>query len=155
MDYDDWGRKPVPAIDAESEPYWDAARRGQLVVQHCGDCDERQFYPRRLCRNCWSRELTFEPVDGTGTVHTYTRCHVAGQPGYDDETPYAVAQVALDLPAPNPSGRGVRLTTHVDCPDEGLAVGLLVRVAFALIQEDPEVHLPVFEPRTSSADGGE
>lgn len=147
VDYDHWGDRPVPAIDPESEPYWEAAREGDLAVQRCSDCGERQFYPRELCRNCWSRELSFEPVAGTGTVHSYTRCHVAGQPGYD-ETPYTVALVELDLPAANPSGRAVRLTTHVDCPDEELTVGLPVEVAFERISDDPTVHLPVFEPRS-------
>lgn len=148
VDYDDWGEKPVPVVDPESEPYWEAAAAGELVLQTCADCGERQFYPRELCRHCWSRDLSFEPVDGTGTVHSYTRCHVAGQPGYDDETPYAVALVELDLPAPNPSGRAVRLTTHVDCPDDDLAVGLPVTAAFERVADDPPVHLPVFEPQS-------
>jgi uncharacterized OB-fold protein len=148
MNYDDWGEKPVPVLDPESEPYWEAAREGELVVQHCGDCGERQFYPRRLCRNCWSRDLAFEPVAGTGTVHSFTRCHTPGQPGYGEETPYTVALVELDLPDPNPSGRAVRLTTHVDCPDEELAVGLPVTVGFERVSDEPAVHLPVFEPET-------
>lgn len=147
VDYANWGEKPLPVVDPESRPYWEAAREGELVVQRCADCGERQLYPRRLCRHCWSRELTFDPVSGTGTVYSYTRCHVPGQPGYDEETPYAVALVELDLPAENPSGRPVRLTTHViDLPDEELAVGLPVEVTFERIGDDPEVCLPVFEP---------
>lgn len=150
MNYADWGEKPVPVIDPESEPYWEAARRGQLVLQRCEDCGEQQFYPRRLCRHCWSRALSFEPASGTGTVHTYTRCHVPGHPGYAEDTPYTVAQVALDLSAPNPSERGVRLTTHVDCPDETIAIGLPVTVTFEQIQAEPAIHLPVFEPRETT-----
>lgn len=145
VDYDDWGEKPLPVLDPESEPYWEAAREGELVVQSCGDCGERQFYPRVVCRNCWSRELSFEPVEGTGTVHSYTRCHTGGQPGYGEETPYTVALVELDLPAANPSGRAVRLTTHVDSDD--VEVGLPVAVGFEQVSDDPEVHLPVFRPR--------
>lgn len=146
MNYDDWGEKPLPEVDPESEAYWEAAAGGRLVVQRCGDCGERQFYPRTLCRHCWSRDLDFEEADGAGTVYSYTRCHVAGQPGYDVETPYTVALVELDLPE-NPSGRAVRMTTHVLAPDEDLAVGLPVEAAFERVSDDPEVVLPVFEPR--------
>lgn len=147
VDYDDWGEKPVPVIDPESEPYWEAASDGDLALQHCSDCGEWQFYPRTLCRHCWSRDPAFEPVAGTGTVHSYTRCHTAGQPGYGEETPYAVALVELDLPTENPSGRAVRLTTHVDCPDDAIETGLPVAVSFERVDDDPEVYLPVFVPR--------
>lgn len=147
IDYDDWGERPVPEVDVESEAYWEAAAEGRLVVQRCGECGERQLYPRRLCRHCWSRKLSFEEINGTGTVYSYTECHVAGQPGYDDQVPYAVALVELDLPERNPSERPVRLTTHVvDCPAEDLAVDVPVVVDFRRISDDPEIALPVFAP---------
>jgi uncharacterized OB-fold protein len=147
IDYEDWGEKPVPAIDPESEAYWAAAAEGQLVVQHCEECGERQLYPRRLCRHCWSRDLEFEAAPGTGTLYTYTECHVAGQPGYEAETPYVVAMVELDLPAANPSGRPIRLTTHlVECDVDGVGVGDPVAVDVRQIGGDSERHLPVFAP---------
>ena len=148
IDYDDWGEKPVPEIDPESEAYWTAANDGELVVQQCEDCGERQLYPRTVCRHCWSRDLSFEQAEGTGVVYSFAENHVPGHPTYDDETPYVVALVELDLPDENPSSRPVRLTTHVvDCSLEDIEIGLPVTVAFRQISEDPEVHLPVFEPR--------
>jgi uncharacterized OB-fold protein len=147
IDYDDWGEKPVPQIDPDSEAYWEAAADGRLVVQRCGDCGERQFYPRRLCRHCWSRDLAIEELAGTATLHSYTECHVAGQPGYDDETPSLVALVELDLPEPNPSGRPIRLTTHlVGLDDRDPTLDEPVAVTFRQVADDPPVHLPVFEP---------
>lgn len=144
IDYDDWGDKPVPAVDPESEAFWEAAAEGRLVVQRCGGCGEFQHYPRRLCRHCWSRELATVELDGTGTVYSFTECHVAGQPGYEDETPYVVALVELDLPETNPSGRPIRLTSHVVGAQE-LGIGIEVSVAFRQVAEDPAIHLPVFE----------
>lgn len=149
IDYDDWDEKPVPAIDPESEAYWAAAAEGRLVVQRCADCGERQTYPRRLCRHCWSRDLSMVELDGTGTVYSYTACHVAGQPGYDEETPYVIALVDLDLSGANPSGRPVRLTTHlVTDGDDAVEPSLdaPVTVAFRQVAADPPVVLPVFEP---------
>lgn len=147
IEYDDWGEKPVPKIDAESEEYWNAANDGELVVQRCDSCSERQLYPRAVCRHCWSRDLSFERIEGTGTVYSFAENHVSGQPGYD-ETPYAVALVELDLPSENPSSRPVRLTSHVvDCELEDLEIGLPVIVTFRRIADEPMVQLPVFTPR--------
>lgn len=147
MNYENWGDRPVPQIDPESEEYWEAARQGSLAVQRCTDCGERQLYPRELCRHCWSRDLTMEDSGGTGTLYSYTRCHVPGRPSYGDETPYVVALVELDLPAENPSGRAVRITSHVDVPDEALELEMPLEVTFRRISDDPEIDLPVFEPR--------
>lgn len=145
IDYDDWSEKPLPVVDPESETYWEAADRGELVVQRCDDCGERQLYPRRFCRHCWSGELDFEAIEGGGTVHTYTRCHVPGQSGYEDDTPYLIALVEIDLPAENPSGRAVRLVSHlVDLTHDAVSVGDRVQVTFRTVGEE-EISLPVFE----------
>lgn len=150
IDYDEWGEKPLPAIDPESEPYWEAAADERLVVQQCRDCGEYQFYPRSVCRNCHSTDVSLDEHSGEGTVYSYTICHVAGKPGYEDDVPYNFALVDLDLPAENPSGRPVRMPTHVvDVPDEQLAVGLSVEVAFVRVSDDPEIRLPVFRPDVS------
>lgn len=148
VDYGDWGEKPLPIPDPESEAFWDAAADGDLVLQRCDTCGEHQFYPRQLCRHCWSRDLRLEPAAGSGTVYSYTRCHVPGQPGYSEETPYTVALIELDLPADNPSGRPVRMTSHVvDCPPADIEVGLPVEVDFEEVGVDPSFALPVFRPR--------
>lgn len=147
IDYDDWDGKPVPTADPTSRPFWEAAAEGRLVAQHCADCGEHQLYPRTVCRHCWSRDLDLVDLSGTGTLYSYTECHVTGQPGYDDETPYVVALVDLDLPAATPSGRPVRLTSHVLAGStDDVAVDQPVTVTFRQIAIEPEIHLPVFEP---------
>ena len=147
MNYDDWGDRPVPMVDPESEEYWAAAREGSLTVQVCAECGERQLYPRELCRHCWSRDLSMEASAGTGSLYSYTRCHISGQPGYGEETPYLVALVELDLPEENPSGRAVRLTSHlVECEEDDLDLGMALEVDFRHVSDDPAIDLPVFRP---------
>jgi len=148
IDYDDWGNKPLPVIDPDSEEYWAAAAEDDLVVQRCTTCGERQFYPRQLCRHCWSDALEFESVAGTGAVYSYSRCHIPGQPGYGEETPYTVVLVELDLPETNPSDRAVRLVTHVVADSEEISVGDSVAVKFVKIGEGENRALPVFELET-------
>lgn len=148
MNYDEWGDRPVPSIDPESKAFWERAQNGELAVQYCEDCDEHQFYPRELCRHCWSRNLSFEAIEGGGEVYSYTICWTPGQPGYDEETPYPVALVELDIPSTNPSTRPVRMTSHVaDCPPEDLHIGMAVSVTFRQISDEPPISLPVFRPK--------
>ncbi len=42
----EWTR-PMPLPDAVSAPYWEAAARGELLIQECTSCGHRQFYPGR------------------------------------------------------------------------------------------------------------
>lgn len=147
IDYDAWGEKPYPEIDPDSEAYWEAAANEELVVQHCTQCDEHQFYPRSLCRHCWSNDLSMEQVSGDGSVYSYTVCHISGKEGYGDDTPYNFALVELDLPSDNASGSAVRLPTHiVDATAEDIHVGMRVEVKFAEISSEPTICLPVFAP---------
>lgn len=147
IDYDDWAEKPVPEVDSDTEPFWTAASEGELHVQRCNRCGERQLYPRSVCRHCLSQDLEFEPHPGTGVIYSYAENHVPGQPGYAEETPYVVALVELDLAEDNPSGRPVRLMTHVvECAPEEIDVDMEVVVTFRKVATDPEIHLPVFRP---------
>jgi uncharacterized OB-fold protein len=47
----EWTR-PIPRPDAVSAPYWEAAARGELLIQECKQCGHRQFYPRAVCTDC-------------------------------------------------------------------------------------------------------
>ncbi len=44
--------KPRPIADALTQPYWDAAADGRLLVQRCEACERYQWYPRAHCVAC-------------------------------------------------------------------------------------------------------
>ena len=46
--------KPLPVIDGESRPYWDALKQHRLTLKRCHDCGKHHFYPRVLCPHCHS-----------------------------------------------------------------------------------------------------
>lgn len=140
-------RKPTPVEDPDSAPYWEAAREGNLVIQSCEACGEYQFYPRALCRGCWSTDLSFEAVPGTGTVYAFTISHIAGQPGFTADVPYNYALVEIDLPNTVPDQPPVRLPTQIiGCEHGALTIGLRVEVVFHEHEGDSAVVLPYFEP---------
>ena len=133
--------RPLPHLDRlDTQPYWEAARRGRLVIQRCGQCRRWIWYPQRVCYSCRSSDLAWEEIGGAGTVYSFVVLRQALHPAFSDHLPLPVALVELDE-APY-----VRITANVlGCPVEEISVGLEVEVCFEEISED--VTLPQFRPR--------
>lgn len=104
-----------------SQPFWDRANAGELLIQDCAACGHRQHYPRNICTNCWSEDLTWMTAAGTGVVWTFTIVEKPGHPAWAAETPYAIALVELD--------EGPRVMTRIiDCPVDEVAVAMAVKL---------------------------
>lgn len=125
---------PIPAVDPDTAPYWEAAWRGVLLIQRCDPCGRYQFYPRARCRRCFGTVRWIESA-GRGRVYAFTVVHRAPHPAFAGRVPYVVALVDLD--------EGVRLmTTLPDVGPDGVTIGQPVAVAFEQLTE--AVTLPVF-----------
>jgi uncharacterized protein len=126
-------QRPQPVATAETQPYWDAAREGRLVVQRCKDCVRHQFYPRGFCTACLSDQMEWAPARGAGRIYTFTICRIAANPVMT--APYAVALIDLD--------EGVRMLANiVECDIERIRTGARVQVRFERISD--EFTLPQF-----------
>jgi uncharacterized protein len=64
--------KPLPAIDIESAPFWQAAREHRLAIMQCRLCDRHFFYPRALCPHCHSSLVEWTKASGRGTIYSFT-----------------------------------------------------------------------------------
>lgn len=80
--------------DAITRPFWEAAARRELIMQKCLACKRFHHYPRNFCVKCGSRELTWEQVNGRGSVYSITTVHV--QVHEYLPPPYQLAIVALE-----------------------------------------------------------
>ena len=130
--------KPLPQISPDMAPFFEAARRKQLVVQRCAECGALRFPARAICSRCLGRDATWIPVSGRGSVFSYTVMHQAAHPGFAAEVPYAVVVVELD--------EGVRMLSNLlECPVERVRIGLPVEAVFDDVSAD--VTLPKFRPR--------
>ena len=89
-------RLPSPVSNADSLPYWNAAREGRLLIRKCKACGELHFMPRYLCPVCWSDQLEWVEAKGTGSVHSFTVIRRAPSPVFAPHTPYVVALIDLD-----------------------------------------------------------
>ena len=132
----DWN-KPLPTIVGETRPFWEACRRGQLVIQRCAACGEYQFYPRGICAHCWSEEVRWVETAGRGTVWTYTVTYQNRTPGFAEEVPYVLALVELE--------EGVKMFTNlVECDPREVGIGMAVEVTFT--RANDRVTVPYFKP---------
>lgn len=115
--------KPRPLPTPVSQRYWDALREERIELQHCDDCGRWVFYPRSRCPGCLSDRLTWTPVDGEGTVYTFTVAEQPTAPPFADEVPQLIAIVELR--------EGIRVsTTLVDADSAALRVGAPVAPVF-------------------------
>jgi uncharacterized OB-fold protein len=129
--------KPLPAIDELTRPFWEAAKRHELVLQRCKECGTYRYPPGENCPECLSFNLEWTKVSGRGKIFTWTVFHRVYHPGFTNDVPYAV--VAIDLE------EGPRMTSNVvDCKPEDLEIGMAVEVVFEDMSD--EISLPKFRP---------
>ena len=85
-----------PAPDRDSAPYWAALAQGRLALQHCRDCGCWTWPPRPICSGCQGEDMEWEPVAGTGEVHSWIVTHQVYAPTFVDLVPYTIVLVRLD-----------------------------------------------------------
>jgi uncharacterized OB-fold protein len=119
--------RPLPVADARSAPYWAGAARHELVLPRCGACGQLAFPPDVVCPHCRSAspEFVFEPVAGGGTIRSWTVVHDSFLPGFADDLPFVLVDVALDAP-----GDLRMIGRLLDGPGVALHLGDRVSVAF-------------------------
>ena len=126
---------PLPTPSTVSEPHWEGCKRGELMVQHCQDCDGYVFIPQPACTHCQSENLEWVQSSGKGTVYSWTMVYRPQQPSF--ETPYASAIIEVEE-------GWYMLTNLVDIAVEDVRIGLPVEVVFHAIND--ETTLPYFRP---------
>ena len=123
--------------DVHTRAFWEHCARRELRLQRCTACGRFQHPPLPGCRHCAATALEWAPVDGRGTVFSYTIVHHPVLPALRDAVPYNVVTVVLD-DAPE-----ARLVSNVlDAAPDAIRVGL--RVALAWDEPKPGVVLPRF-----------
>ena len=127
---------PLPRPDKDSEAYWDAARRHELVLQQCLECNRFRFYPRSVCPNCLSEKFEWRRVRGRGVIYSFTIVHRPPTPAFRDQVPYVLALIELE--------EGVRMMSNVvECEPTSVRIGMTVEVTFHDITS--EMTLPKFK----------
>jgi uncharacterized OB-fold protein len=112
---------PSPTPSPISQPFWDAAKHGHLVIQTCDHCDHRQYPPQTRCGKCYADALSFKEASGRGAIYIASavfRPQVAGA-----KVPYIVAIAEME--------EGWKLMCNlIDFEAIEVPVGMPVKVVF-------------------------
>jgi uncharacterized protein len=126
-------------IDDRTQPFWDAAKREQLVAPKCANCGTFRMPPSRFCTNCLSMDLEYEPLTGTGTVFTFIIVRHPLNPMAADYVPFMPAAIDAD------GAPGMRFISNVvDCEPEDVHVGMKVKVVWNHVSDT--LTLPYWAP---------
>ena len=107
---------PVPAINEETQAFWEATAEGKLLLKHCNDCQEYHWYPRSKCPFCHSLNTRWTESAGTGVIYSYSVMRRV-------DPMYTLAYVTLT--------EGVTVMTNlIECDFDALEIGQKVRVVF-------------------------
>jgi uncharacterized OB-fold protein len=80
--------------DRDSQPWWNALARGELLLQRCDRCAAWRWPPRAVCNRCGSFDVGWQRASGRGSVATWIVNHHAFANGAP--SPYVVLMVRLD-----------------------------------------------------------
>jgi uncharacterized OB-fold protein len=139
---------PLPELDADSRPFWEAAMRGELAIQACSSCGALRHPPRPMCPKCRSLDSEWRPMSGRASVWSYVVPHPPLLPAFMPVAPYNVTIVALDE---DPLIRIVgNLVADAGAPINSvdpatIEIGTPVQVTFERVADD--VALPRFVHR--------
>jgi uncharacterized OB-fold protein len=124
-----------PELNEINRGFWEAAERGELVVQRCESCSELRYPAASRCPVCLSAESSWQRVSGRGEVLSYIVIHQKYNAAWADRVPYNVSLIQLD--------EGPRMISNVvPLTDAQVRVGMPVRVTF---EHDDGVAIPRFE----------
>jgi hypothetical protein len=136
---------PLPELDADTRPFWEASCRGELSIQACASCGRLRHPPRPMCAYCRSLDTAWRTMSGRGTVWSYVVPHPPLLPAFTPLAPYNVCIVALDE---DPLIRLVgNVVENAGAPigsvdPATIEIGMPVRVVFEQVADD--VALPRF-----------
>ena len=115
---------PAPSIDGLDDEFWAAAKRNELVVQHCKACGA--FQPTEwICNKCQSFDLDWQKVSGRGKIYSWERVWHPVHPALHSACPYVVVLVEL------PDAGNVRMVGNLlGDPIQTINIGSEVEAVF-------------------------
>jgi len=83
-------------IPAWQEEFWHSLKAHKARIQRCVQCGSFRYVPKEICYRCHSSAATWEPIQGTGTVYTFTVVRRAPTPAFQADSPYTIVHVEMD-----------------------------------------------------------
>jgi uncharacterized OB-fold protein len=132
--------KPLPNIDYDIKPFWDAVKEHEFKLFRCKVCGA-WYWPVACCRNHENEpffgNMEWTKASGRGKVFAFNIHYVAFDPAFQDDIPYVYALIELE--------EGPIIGSNiVGCAAEDVTYDMPVEVVYEDIT--PEYTLPKFRP---------
>lgn len=110
--------------------YFQGLKEGVMWGTHCPRCERTVIPPRVFCELCFSPRIIWKQLKDTGTVQTFSICHVSWD-AQRVKIPYLPAVIEIDGASP---GHGImHLLDEID-PKE-IKIGLKVKAVWKRPEE--------------------
>jgi uncharacterized OB-fold protein len=129
-------QKPIPYPSPETQPFWDACKRHELLLPYCTTCDKFFFYPRQFCPTCFNWDIEWRECSGKGSIYTFAIQFRPQMPGFTP--PYITAIVQLE--------EGPRMMTNIVGIENPMPEDIHCDMPVEVVWDDvnDEVTLPMF-----------
>src|SRR5690606_36590250 len=112
-----------------SAPYWNGAKDGKLMIQHCRKTEQYFLYSRRLTPGVDDSQVEWIEAKGTGVIYSFTVAHAPAGAAFEADVPYVIASVTLD--------EGARIMSNIVTPDpKSLKIGQKVQLFFDKVSDE-------------------
>jgi uncharacterized OB-fold protein len=146
-------------LDSENREYFAHCAGHDFRLQRCCNCHLFRYPPATACPWCTEAKADWLPVEGKGTVHSYTEVHHAIQPAFKKHVPYLILLVELDTQSGKPTAdEALRVIGNLVTPDGVLAppqdvarVGIGTRVRMVFTDVAAGLSLPQWTIDESAA----
>lgn len=113
----------APHPNVETQRFWDGTAEGRIDLAKCNSCGFIPWYPRLICPDCQSTDMSWQTMSGTGTVYSFSVTRAGGGRAWREHLPFVVAYVQLDEGP-------IMMTNIVECDPETVEVGMAVTAVF-------------------------
>lgn len=112
--------------DELTQPFWDAANEGRLVIQNCHACSRLQHPPAPTCAQCGSGDkLEWKEMSGRGKIYNYGVVYDCPVRSLQEDQAFNVAVIMLD------EDPGIQMYSHLPgTPADEVPVGARVEAVF-------------------------
>jgi uncharacterized OB-fold protein len=134
--------RPLPSpITPEAQPYWDGLKENKLMLPKCDDCGKPFFYPRVLCPNCHSRNISWMQASGRGKLYSFQIAHRSLNRAFKVELPCVMAMIELE--------EGPRVMSNlINIEPDPSVVKCDMPVEVVFEKQNDDITLALFQPAT-------
>jgi uncharacterized OB-fold protein len=134
--------RPLPnPITPEAQPYWDGLKENKLMLPKCDDCGKPFFYPRVLCPNCHSRNISWMQASGRGKLYSFQIAHRSLNRAFKVELPCVLAMIELE--------EGPRVMSNlINIEPDPNVVKCDMPVEVVFEKQNDDITLALFQPAT-------